>query len=117
DYFCLTLVSLITMKKILLAGATGHLGQHLLQELKQQGYFVKVMCRDIKKAAALNPLPDEIVVADATRRTDFKNICQGVDMVISAMGKSISLKDKSNENFQEIDFRGNLRLLREAKAA
>ncbi|MFT2010838.1 SDR family oxidoreductase [Pontibacter sp. 13R65] len=103
------------MKTILLAGATGNLGMHLFQELKQQGYFVKVLARDYSKAEALTPAPDEILVADATDRESLKGACEGVDVVISAIGKSLRLQDRCKASFREIDFLANLNLLGEAE--
>lgn len=34
------------MKRILVAGATGYLGGFLVQELKKQGYWVRVLVRN-----------------------------------------------------------------------
>lgn len=105
------------MKKVLLAGATGNLGRHLLSELKQQGYNVKVLARSAHKAEALTPLPDEVLLADATKPETLTGCCEGVALVISAIGKSLSLKDKSNAGFHAIDFSANYNLLQEAKTA
>ncbi|WP_187264078.1 SDR family oxidoreductase [Pontibacter beigongshangensis] len=103
------------MKKILLAGATGNLGKHLFQELKQQGYYVKVLARSKERAAALSPAPDEILIADASDQGSLKGVCADVDVVISAIGKSLSLKNKCTATFREIDFLANLNLLGEAE--
>ncbi len=32
-------------KKVLVAGATGYLGKHLVKELKNRGYWVRVLIR------------------------------------------------------------------------
>ncbi|MEJ8800410.1 SDR family oxidoreductase [Pontibacter sp. H249] len=103
------------MEKILLAGATGNLGKHYLQALKQQGYSVRVLARSNDKAQALSPIPDEIFISDATQAHTLVGCCEGVDAVISAMGKSISLKDKSKASFYDVDFVANYNLLKEAK--
>ncbi|TXK36961.1 NAD(P)H-binding protein [Pontibacter qinzhouensis] len=105
------------MKTILLAGATGNLGVHLFQELKQQGYYVKVLARNRSKATTLTPAPDEIFVADASEEQALKGVCDGVDVVISAIGKSLSLKDKCKATFRDVDFLANLNLLAEAEKA
>ncbi len=33
------------MKKVLVAGATGYLGKHIVNELKSRGYWVRVLIR------------------------------------------------------------------------
>lgn len=105
------------MKKILLAGATGHMGRALLTELKQEGYEVHVLVRSKFKEAGLTPAPDKYIYADAAKPDTLAGICRGIDIVISAIGKSISLTDNSSESFQEIDYQANYNLLQEAKAA
>jgi uncharacterized protein YbjT (DUF2867 family) len=103
------------MNKVLLAGATGHLGKALLAELKRQGYQVRALVRDPEKARHLDGMADEWVVADATRPGTLAGICQGIDVVVSALGKSVSLQDRSKSSFYDVDFRGNSHLLEEAK--
>ncbi|MBC5991329.1 SDR family oxidoreductase [Pontibacter cellulosilyticus] len=103
------------MKKVLLAGATGNLGRHYLQALKQQGYTVRVLARSAAKAKALSPAPDEIFIADATQPQALAGCCEGIDVVVSALGKSISLTDKSKASFFDVDFTANNNLLQEAR--
>lgn len=105
------------MKKILLAGATGHLGKYIYRELKQQNYQVRVMARNQKKAQSLFIDSGEVVQADATIPETLRGCCEGVDVVISALGKSISFRNWSSGSFQEIDYQANLLLLEEAKKA
>ncbi|GAB3538431.1 hypothetical protein GCM10027443_33350 [Pontibacter brevis] len=100
-----------------MAGATGHLGQHLLRELQLQEYSVTVLARSATKAAALAPAPDAVFVADATIPEQIAGGCDGVEVVVSALGKSISLKDKSRSSFYDIDYGANFNLLLEAKKA
>ncbi|WP_162054824.1 NAD(P)H-binding protein [Pontibacter pamirensis] len=105
------------MKKVLLAGATGHLGQHLLRELQLRGYTVTVLARSAARAAALSSTPHAVLLADATLSEQLKGCCEGIDVVVSALGKSISLEDKSRGSFHDIDFCANYSLLQEAKQA
>lgn len=105
------------MKKILLAGATGHLGKHIFRELKQKGFEVRVLARNLKKAKLLFPDPEELVLADATKPYTLEGCCKGVDVVISAIGKSVSLRHQGSGSFQDIDYKANLHLLKEAQQA
>jgi uncharacterized protein YbjT (DUF2867 family) len=63
------------MKKVLVAGSTGYIGSHVLQEFKNRGYWVRALVRDPEKAKKPGPhlepvianFADEIVTADATK--------------------------------------------------
>jgi uncharacterized protein YbjT (DUF2867 family) len=105
------------MKKILLAGATGQLGKYIFRELKLQGYEARVLARNLKKAQLLFPDPEELVLADATNPVSLEGCCEGIDVVISAIGKSVSLRNQGNASFHDIDYKANLNLLREAQRA
>ena len=105
------------MERILLAGATGHLGHHILQALKHRGHQVIALARSWEKAASLPTTPDEIFYADATRPQKLRGCCQGIDVVVSALGKSISLNDHNKASFHDIDYQANYNLLQKARAA
>ncbi|MCX2739148.1 SDR family oxidoreductase [Pontibacter anaerobius] len=105
------------MKKVLLAGATGNLGRHILQALKQGGFAVTALVRSQQKGATLTPPPDHFIYEDATYAESLAGCCRGIDFVVSALGKSISLNDHSRSSFHEIDFQANYNLLQEAKTA
>jgi uncharacterized protein YbjT (DUF2867 family) len=103
------------MKKVLLFGATGNLGKEIAKELKAQGYEFTAVVRNTDKAAELNSLTTNCIVADVTNRAAIKDICKGFDVVISSLGKSVSLNDKSKPGFYDIDFKANNSILEEAK--
>ncbi|GGG14361.1 SDR family oxidoreductase [Pontibacter amylolyticus] len=105
------------MKKVLLAGATGHLGRHIFRVLKQQGYEVRVLARNLKKAQSLFPDPEELVLADATKSLELEGCCSGVDVVVSAVGKNLSLRHTGSGSFHDINYVANLHLLQEAEKA
>ncbi|EJF09418.1 SDR family oxidoreductase [Pontibacter sp. BAB1700] len=105
------------MKKVLLAGATGHLGRHIFRELKQHGYEVRVLARNLKKAQSLFPDPEELVLADASKPFSLEGCCTGVDVVISALGKNLSLRHQGGGSFHDINYKANLNLLKEAEQA
>jgi uncharacterized protein YbjT (DUF2867 family) len=105
------------MKKILLAGATGHLGKHIFRALKQAGFEVRVLARNLNKAKSLFPDPEELVLADATKPHTLEGCCDGVEVVISAIGKSVSLRNQGSGSFQDIDYKANRHLLKEAQQA
>ncbi|MFP4097075.1 MAG: NAD(P)H-binding protein [Cyclobacteriaceae bacterium] len=105
------------MKKVLVAGASGVLGREILRQLKKLSFTVRGQIYSADKKAEIARLCDEVVVADLTRPQDLRGICEGVDIVLSTVGKSVSLFTNSPLTFMDLDFRGNLNLLEEARRA
>ena len=101
--------------KILLFGATGNLGKAIAAELKQQGYEITAVVRNKTKLKGLESITDKIIIADVTNPSDLINICNGFDIVISSLGKSVSPNDKSKPTFKDIDYIANSNFLNEAK--
>ena len=102
------------MNKVLLFGSTGNLGKKIAEELKQRGYHTTAVVRNEKKAAEVKPIADDIVIADVTNPNTFRGISQDFDIVVSALGKSVSPSEKSKPTFQDIDLNANSSILDEA---
>ena len=102
------------MNKVILFGSTGNLGKKIAKELKQQGYDVTAVVRNEQKAAEMKPIVHHIVIADVTNPRSLNGICNGYDIVISALGKSVSPNDKSKPGFRAIDLDANSNILDEA---
>ena len=102
-------------KKILLFGATGHLGKAIAAELKNQGYAFTAVVRNTGKAAELAAFTQDHLVLDVTDKKALEGICNGYDAVISALGKSVSPNEKSTPGFADIDLNVNSNILEEAK--
>jgi len=99
------------MEKILVAGATGYLGQFITKELKKKGYFTKVLVRNLKKIAVQEIPVDEIVQAEITDRQSMAGCCNGINVVISSVGIT---KQKDGLTYMDVDYQANLNLLDEA---
>jgi uncharacterized protein YbjT (DUF2867 family) len=103
------------MKKVLLFGATGNLGKEITKELNKQNYDVTIVVRNQAKADAMLSLGVKYKIAQVTDPSSLGGICNGFDIVVSALGKSVSLNDKSKPGFEEIDLDANTNILEEAK--
>src|SRR5260370_33969240 len=68
------------MSPILITGATGHIGNHLIKQLATKGYPVRALVRSREKAAGL---PEEVerVVGDLARPATLSAALDGVDRV------------------------------------
>ncbi|MGB3776757.1 MAG: SDR family oxidoreductase [Tunicatimonas sp.] len=105
------------MKKILLAGATGVLGTEILKLLHPTNYRVRALVRHPEQQATVQPFCAEVFVGDATDREAIRGACQGIDIVLTTIGKSVSLFTNSAASFHDVDYQANLNLLHEAQAA
>lgn len=102
------------MKKVLLFGASGNIGRALAASLDSKGYDVTAVVRNEDKGVALLPITDKYIVADVTRPETIKGICEGYDVVVSSLGKSVSPNERSKPSFMDVDFEANYSILREA---
>ena len=97
--------------KVLLAGAFGNLGADVLRELIKNGH--DVVAADIAERD-LGVSGYEFKKIDVTDPETLKGICDGCEAVITTVGLT---KGSATVTPYEIDYRGNLNLLGEAKAA
>ena len=102
------------MKRVILFGASGNAGKMIAAELRKRNYELTAVVRSQKKAEELKHITTSFIIAEATNPQALKGICNGFDIVISSLGKSVSPNDKSKPSFREIDFSVNERVLREA---
>ena len=114
------------MKFVLVAGASGYLGRHVIAELKQKGYRVRALVRqrDVlwKRGETLAPAVgaevDEIAVGDLTQPTSLNGICRNIQVVISCAGMprmpSSTSSSVASLTHEQLDYHGNRNLLIEA---
>lgn len=100
------------MKKVLVAGATGYLGQYVVKEFKKQGYWVRALARSADKLDGLKDYVDEAFVGAVTDPASLAGVCQDIDIVFSSIGIT---KQKDNLTYMDVDYQGNKNLLDEAK--
>lgn len=101
-------------KRVLVAGATGYVGRHIVARLRDRGFVVRVVVRDRERAAgpgsfgapALDGLADEWVLASSAATGLDETTMDGVDHVVSALGVTRQKADP-----WDIDFLLNLRYL------
>ncbi|NBI29855.1 SDR family oxidoreductase [Chengkuizengella marina] len=110
------------MDTVLVAGATGYLGRYIVNELSDHGYKVKVLVRNPKslnhqgkyfEPAVINKI-NEIIEGDITKPKTLKGMCTGVDYVFTSVGIT---KQKDGLTYMDVDYQGNLNLLREAESS
>jgi uncharacterized protein YbjT (DUF2867 family) len=102
------------MKKVILFGATGNLGKEIAKELVNQGYKLTVVVRNEHKAKVLTHITSKYIIADVCNKSTLENIFDKQDIVVSALGKSVSPNDKSKPTFKQVDYDANKNMLDEA---
>ncbi len=95
-------------KKILVAGATGYLGQYLVKESKKQRYWVRALTRDSEKLAHLDEYIDDMFVGEVTDPNSIAGVYRDINFVISAVGIT---RQKDGLTYMDVDYQGNRNLL------
>jgi uncharacterized protein YbjT (DUF2867 family) len=101
-------------RRVILFGATGHLGREIARTLVRQQYEVSAVVRDKQKSKSLLPIECNLVSIPDLNETSLRGVCVNQDVVISALGKSVSINDTSKPSFHDIDFVLNSIILKEA---
>lgn len=99
------------MEKVLVAGATGYLGQCLVNELKSRGFWVRVLIRKESQKALFKNV-DDYFVGEITKPQTLVDICQNINWVFSTIGIT---RQKEGLTYMDVDYQGNMNLLQEAK--
>jgi uncharacterized protein YbjT (DUF2867 family) len=101
--------------RVLVAGAGGHLGRHVVRAFRDRGYRVRALTR----RADVTPVmlgADEVARGDLLRPGTLGAACDGAALVFSCAGASLDLRALGDRRtYAEVDERGNLALLETAR--
>ncbi len=67
------------MKKVLVAGAGGFIGGHLVKRLKEEGLWIRAV--DLKEHEFSRPPADEFIIGDLRNQDTVRRVVDGVDEV------------------------------------
>lgn len=101
-------------KTILLAGATGKNGRHVLRQLHDLGLDVRAMTRNVQRAIENHGAQYNWIKADVTQAETLTAAVEGVDIVISAVASAMPIGGNRPE---KVDYEGTQNLADAAKAA
>lgn len=94
---------------VLVVGAFGHLGQDVVKSLAAKKYHVTAAGRTVRSTYKSDLIKTR--QCDITNIDDVKNICKGMDIVISCAGLTKSSKTVTH---YDVDYQGNLNILNDA---
>src|SRR5574337_19769 len=97
--------------RVLVAGATGYLGNFLVAEARKRGYWVRALARSEQRLSPVRAAIDEVFIGEVTRPSSLTGMAQGIDVVISSIGIT---RQKDGLRYRDVDYQGNLNILREA---
>lgn len=99
--------------KVVLAGAFGRLGSDILRALVRDGHDVLAVDMVLRELDGIEGSYEKRQV-DVTKPEQLAGLCEGADAVITTVGLTRTSAEVTN---YDIDYRGNLNLLNEAKRA
>ncbi|UOY92428.1 SDR family oxidoreductase [Ectobacillus sp. JY-23] len=100
-------------QKVLVVGATGHLGSKVVNELLQQGKKVRVLIREGTDAAVFQNRGIEVVYGDLTKPHTLSPAVKGMDALITtAIGYA---QRRKGDSLTSVDDIGNKNLIDAAK--
>lgn len=103
-----------TAPRVLVVGATGYLGSHIVTHLRQAGYLVRALARDPRRLAGEGERGVEVFTGQVTRPETLDGLCDGVSVVVSTLGvRSLARRPTP----WEVDYQGNLNVLERARQA
>lgn len=100
--------------RILVAGATGYLGRHIVKNLLELSTDFKALARSPSKLAEMGVPEHQITLAQVTNPHSLQGYCDGVDVVISCLGIT---RQKDGLSYMDVDYQANLNLLETAEEA
>ena len=99
------------MEKVLIAGASGALGFEVLKILNQRSIPVRALIHSPEKEESIRAYTDDVFIAEARQIQNLEGICDNIDIVFSALGKSVSLFKPEPARYQDIDYICNRNIL------
>lgn len=102
------------MTHVLLAGATGYLGTHLLRELVAWDIPTTAIARSPHKLSKFDFEKIVVKQAEVTNVETLKGLFDGISTVISTVGIT---RQKDGLTYMDVDYQANMNLLEEAKEA
>jgi uncharacterized protein YbjT (DUF2867 family) len=102
---------MMNTKKVLVAGATGYLGQYLVKELIKRNFDVRVLIRKESQKELFTGVSD-FFLGEITKPESLKGICKDINWVFTTVGIT---RQKDGLTYMDVDYQGNVNLLNESK--
>lgn len=106
-----------SIRRVLVAGATGYLGKFAVKAFKERGYRVRVLTRSEKRLSEPGPFTapaiskddaDEIFVGEISKPETLSGLMDDIDLVFSSVGIS---RQRDGLTFEQVDYQCNKNLI------
>jgi nucleoside-diphosphate-sugar epimerase len=101
-------------ERILLTGASGFVGRHVLDDLAARGYRVRTAGRS---ATPASPDVEHVAIGDLGAQVDWQPLLDGVDHVVHSAGLAHADGNIPEERYRAVNTEATLALARAAQAA
>jgi len=103
---------------ILITGATGYIGRHLVSRLAAQGQRPRCLVRDTQRAATILPTDNvEFVQGSTTQPASLGVAMQGVETIVHAAFLTADRKQSASNHYQETNVQGTANVIKAAQDA
>ncbi|MEM7471587.1 MAG: SDR family oxidoreductase [Pseudomonadota bacterium] len=99
---------------VLIAGATGYLGRHIVKQYMSMGWHVRALVRNADAARKSGLEATELFEGEATNPLTLCGAMDDVDLVISTLGIT---RQRDGLSYWDVDYQANANLLVNALAA
>ena len=96
---------------VLIIGGTGTLGRQIVKQALEEGYTVRCLVRDFRRAVFLKDWGAELVYGDLSKPSTIPTALKGISIVIDAA----TIRSTSSYTAEAVDGRGKLALIEAAK--
>lgn len=100
---------------ILVTGATGFIGSHLVRVLLKEDHCCRCLVRVTSKVDELESLGVELFYGDLTKPDSLQDITKEIDIVyhLAAMGHVSAISDEAYQRFRKMNVQGTENLVKE----
>jgi dihydroflavonol-4-reductase len=97
--------------KVAVTGASGHIGNCLVQELKRQGAEIKVLVHNFR--SDLDDMNVELIRGNLLEPESLVNLCEGADVVFH-LAAQIAIENSSSEGVYDTNVTGTKNIIKAA---
>jgi len=101
-------------QRVLVTGATGFVGRHVVRQLHEDNFFVKILVRKDSDRTPIEGAYDDAAIGDVRDAASLRKACENVDAVVHLVGIR---KQVGDQKFDDVVVEGTRKLVEAARAS